>query len=98
MITSVSNARVKEARSLQRKRRRYAAGRILIEGVRLVRDALSSGLAPEVVFYVPEQAEAGLQSVALLRHLQAAHVECIAVSPAVFATLAETLTPQGIAQ
>ena len=97
VITSVSNARVKEARSLQRKRRRYTAGRILIEGVRLVRDALSSGLAPEVVFYVPEQAEAGLQSVALLRDLQAAHVECVAVSPAVFASLAETLTPQGIA-
>ena len=50
-----------------------------------------------VVFYVPEQAEAGLQSVALLRHLQAAR-GCIAVSPAVFATLAETLTPQGSQQ
>jgi len=97
VITSVSNARVKEARSLQRKRRRHAAGRILIEGVRLVRDALSGGLTPESVFYVSEQAESGLQAAALLRDLEAAHVECVAVSAAVFASLAETLTPQGIA-
>ncbi len=96
VITSMSNARVKEARSLQRKRRRYAAGRILIEGVRLVRDALSSGMTPELVFYVPEQAEAGLQAATLLRDLDAAHVECVAVSAAVFSSLAETLTPQGI--
>ncbi len=97
MITSVSNARVKEARSLQRKPRRYAAGRILIEGVRLVRDAFAGGCVPETVFYVPAQVEANAAAAALLRAVQAARVECVPVSPPVFASLAETLTPQGVA-
>ena len=97
MITSVSNSRVKEARSLQRKRCRYEAGRILIEGVRLVRDAFAGGHMLEVAFFVPAQMEVNAAGAGLLQDLQTAGVECLPVSDAVFATLAETLTPQGIA-
>jgi len=97
MITSLGNSRIKEARSLQRKRRRYEACRILIEGVRLVRDAFAGGHTLEVVFFVPEQMEANPVGAGLLQDLQAAGVECLAMTEAVFASLAETLTPQGIA-
>ncbi len=96
-ITSTSNPRVKEARKLQERRHRQASGRLLLEGVRLVGDALQSGAVAEQVFYVAESLQAHPVGQQLLAQLQAAGVECLACTPAVFASLAETVTPQGLA-
>jgi TrmH family RNA methyltransferase len=97
MITSPANPRIKEVRKLQRRRERYAQGRLLLEGVRLVRDALASGVALETVFYVPALAAENELAAALLEVTRREGVEQIACSEQVFATLAETVTPQGIA-
>lgn len=97
MITSTSNPRVKEARKLQERRHRQASGRLLLEGVRLVGDALQSGAGVEQVFYVPESLQVNTAGQRLLAQLQATGVECLACTPAVFATLAATVTPQGLA-
>jgi TrmH family RNA methyltransferase len=95
-ITSASNNRIKEARKLQRRRDRYARGEVLIEGVRLVRDAWQAGATLRQVFFTPELLEDQSATAELIEELAAAHVELVPCSAAVFATLSETMTPQGI--
>ena len=97
MITSTSNNRIKEARKLQRRRERYEQGQMLIEGVRLVRDAWQTGATLHPVFYAPEAVTVESATAALVNELAAARVEVVPCSESVFATLSETVTPQGIA-
>jgi RNA methyltransferase, TrmH family len=97
MITSPSNNRIKEARKLQRRRERYAQGQMLIEGVRLVRDAWQAGVALRHIFYAPELLGAESALAELIDLLAAAGIELVPCSTSVFATLSETVTPQGIA-
>ena len=95
MITSTSNQRIKEARKLQRKRQRQASGQLLIEGTRLVGDALAAGVTPSLVFFDTEAAQGNDEVAALLSEMSPC--EQIACAPHVFAGLAETVSPQGIA-
>lgn len=97
MITSPSNNRIKEARKLQRRRERHAQGQALIEGVRLVRDAWQAGATLHHVFYAPELLGDQQATMTLIQELEAARVELVPCSVSVFATLSETVTPQGIA-
>ncbi|MFN8488094.1 MAG: RNA methyltransferase [Caldilineaceae bacterium] len=97
MITSITNNRIKEARKLQSRRHRQATGNLLLEGVRLIGDAVQSGCLPELLFFVPELMEAHPPGAQLVAQLEAAGVECLACTAPVFATLAETVTPQGVA-
>jgi RNA methyltransferase, TrmH family len=97
LITSTTNARIKAARKLQRRRARYAQGRLLVEGVRLVRDAWAAGAQLEEVYFVPEQTATNPAADALMREVSKSGMEMVACSAQVFAELAETVTPQGIA-
>lgn len=96
MIASATNPRIKEARKLQRRRYRHSTGRLLIEGVRLVADAVAAGMRPYLVFYAPELLT-GEQGKQLVEELAQSGVETVACSTAVFSNLTETVTPQGIA-
>jgi TrmH family RNA methyltransferase len=96
MIASAGNARIKEARKLQRRRARYAAGQALLEGVRLVRDAWQAGAALQTVFYAPELLAGNVGAAALVAELTAARVEMIPCATAAFAALTDTVTPQGV--
>lgn len=96
MITSPTNSRIKEARKLQRRRQRYAQGQLLIEGLRLVRDAWQTGATLRHVFYAPELFVAESPSATFIDEL-AGRIELVPCSGAVFATLTEMVTPQGIA-
>ncbi|MBW7886251.1 MAG: RNA methyltransferase [Caldilineaceae bacterium] len=97
MITSTSNPRVKAARKLSSRKERYASGQLLVEGVRLLSDAWQSGVTPHIVFFEPETVAHNENAAALLHLLEAAGLACLACSPAVFATLTGTVTPQGVA-
>lgn len=96
MITSASNQRIKDARKLTSRKMRYATGQVLVEGVRLLGDAWRSGVSPFHVFYAPERLTS-TEGKVLLAELQAAGCPCSPCTDAVFLTLAETDTPQGIA-
>jgi RNA methyltransferase, TrmH family len=96
MIASMSNQRVKEARKLHERRQRATTGRLLLEGVRLINDAWQSGTQPDVLFYLPELVNITPLAAQLLAKLTHAGVETIACTPEVFATLTETVTPQGL--
>lgn len=92
MITSLQNSRVKAVRALHRRRQREREGRVLLEGLRLIEDALAAGFTPELLFYTAE-VPADPHAAALLPAVGRAAEE---VSPEVMASLTETVTPQGI--
>jgi len=96
VITSVSNDKIKFARSLARKKDRTAAQQFLVEGTRLIQEAIRAGLTPALVFYERR----ALQHEARLRQLVVAlekTSEVYEVNAAVMNALSETETPQGIA-
>ena len=95
MITSLANDKVKYARSLRRRRQRAREGRFLIEGVRLLEEAMRAGCIPALLFFQPEQVE-DPRSQTLLARARAADTPCYAVSEPVLRSLSETVTPQPI--
>lgn len=97
MITSTSNNRIKEARKLQRRRERYEQRQLLLEGARLIRDAWEQGAIVHYAFIAPELLAEQKATLELIEELNAEGVEVLSCEATVFASLSETVTPQGIA-
>ncbi|MBN2469172.1 MAG: RNA methyltransferase [Anaerolineae bacterium] len=96
-ITSSQNDRVKLVRALQsRARSRRKEGKLVLEGVRLLADALACGARPEFVFYLPDQVASGQPAHPLFQALEAQDVPLFAVPEAIMAEVSDTETPQGI--
>ncbi len=94
LISSPSNERVKRVRLLQRQARtRRKERRLVLEGVRLIRDAVQAGILPEYVLHAPELDAPAQELVAALREVG---VPCLAVIEPLLRDLAETETPQGV--
>ncbi len=97
MISSLDNQQIKDARKLQRHRQRMRTGTLLIEGVRLVRDAMQSGASIEKLFYAPHLIANNEAAAAVIAYSEAIGLMAQACTDEVFGTLTETVTPQGIA-
>src|SRR5256886_13509315 len=82
-------------RDLQRRKARGRRGLALIEGVRLVEEALAAGVAFKGALVAPDLARTA-RGTALVAELQGHAVAVEAVGARVFAQLADTETPQGI--
>jgi len=96
MITSLANERVKQVRALQAQRRaRLREGRFVVEGVRLVEEAVAAGTPLDCAFYL-EAVEAEERARALLDALRGQGVPIIPVSEAVMRACSDTETPQGV--
>lgn len=96
VITSTANQHVKWLRALAasaRDRRRERS--FVIEGVRLVADALAAGAELRLALYAPEQLAATAAGAALLARLQTLP-RCFSATPAVVAAAADTEQPQGV--
>jgi len=93
MIQSVQNPKVKRARLLRRRRVRLREGKLFVEGLRLIEDALASGCQPELLFFTPDAFNHGRLSQMVSRWQDIAWE----VSDKVMMKLTETVTPQGIA-
>ncbi len=98
-ITSLHNERVKLIRALQTQgKARRKEGRIALEGVRLVEDAILSGARPDFVLYTP----AALTDTAdqpesrLLLKLRERDIPCLETTPEIMAHASDTESPQGI--
>ena len=96
MITSLSNPKIKLVRSLARRKDRYAARQFVIEGVRLIEEALDAGVKPVLVLHTT-QIEEDARARQLLDRLRVATPEVFAVDDAVMKEIANTETPQGLA-
>jgi TrmH family RNA methyltransferase len=95
MITSVANEKVKYVRSLYRRRVRYRERRFVIEGVRLVEEALRAGIVPALVFY-SEEGDVLPGGQELLAEIQKGGSPAFAVSERVMKAMSDTVSPQGV--
>ena len=86
-----SNAALRRARGLQRRRGREEAGRFLVEG-QAVREAIASG-AVEALYV---RWDAALANADLVAQAEAAGVEYFALSEQNLASITDTVTPQGV--
>ena len=95
MITSTDNQTVKDARALLEPKGRREQGRFLVEGVRLVEEAMRAGVNPVFVFCLPGARERE-RAAALLAAAESAAARVLELAPRVFETLTDTVSSQGI--
>ncbi|HOG47992.1 MAG TPA: RNA methyltransferase substrate-binding domain-containing protein, partial [Anaerolineae bacterium] len=95
VTTSLANERVRYARALYRERVRTREQRFVIEGTRSVAEALRAGVRPVLAFYTG-RVRTLEQGEALLARLRQAAECLIEVTPEVMASMAQTVTPQGV--
>ncbi len=94
MITSSQNSKIKLVRALLgRAKERRETNAFVVEGVRLVEEAVSSNWKLEFALYAETLSERGMSQVERLRS-QGSDVEL--VSDSLMKSLSETETPQGI--
>lgn len=94
-LKSTANERVRYVRSLRRERVRTRERRLIIEGTRLVEEALRAEARPVLAFYT-DRLTASARGRALLAALTEAGGPVLEVTPTVMAAMAETVTPQGV--
>jgi len=94
-LLSKSNPRVKLIRRLNRRRTREQEGKFLVEGIRLLEEALRENWPLRQVIYTAELT-ANPRGAGLLEALAQQGVPAEPVDEELFAELAETETPQGI--
>jgi TrmH family RNA methyltransferase len=90
-ISSVHNPKVKEWSLLRQKKGRDQQGKFLVEGIRIVIEALEAGADVEVIIYDQEKGLTSDVTSALKTE-----IPILAASTHVFAKLTETEQPQGI--
>lgn len=91
---ALTKAEIKYLTSLQTKKGRKKEGRFLIEGVRLLEDALAADYLPHTILYAPsEMTERGQE---LVRKFVARKVTAQTISARECKRLADTKTSQGI--
>jgi TrmH family RNA methyltransferase len=96
VITSLANPKVKLIAGLQSTRRvRYRERQFVVEGTRLVQDALVAGLTPNLVLHTLSWAGSS-EAAGLLQSIEANVIPAYAVSDEVFDHCADTETPQGV--
>ncbi|MCB9135059.1 MAG: RNA methyltransferase [Anaerolineales bacterium] len=94
MLTSPKNPTIQHIRDLQaRPRARREHGEFVVEGVRLVEEALAARLTPHTLLYTPDVGPRGETILAGFRTLG---VEATPVSDAVMQAASDTQTPQGL--
>ncbi|MBL7161445.1 MAG: RNA methyltransferase [Anaerolineales bacterium] len=94
MLTSTSNDKVKHVRALQaRSRNRREVQAFVVEGVRLVEEALKTGWDAQFIFYTDDLNQRGQEIVDAFRQV---NVDVVPVSPEVMRAASDTQTPQGI--
>lgn len=95
MIASPSNPKIKFVRSLSRRRAREEAKQFVVEGVRLIEEAVGAGIIPALVLYTMS-IHGDRRARILLEKINASTRELYEVSDAVMQAISGTETPQGI--
>jgi TrmH family RNA methyltransferase len=94
MITAADNPRLKLVRGLLSQNKiRKRENRMVLEGVRLITDAIQANASLDFILY---STHANPAVVALVKILQEQALPCLEVDARLFADLADTQTPQGI--
>jgi len=93
LITSVKNEKIRLLRGLGDKKQRQESGLFLVEGEKLIREALECGRVPQLALFTRESGA----DPALLTELERAGCEVIETVPGVIDSVCDTKTPQGLA-
>jgi TrmH family RNA methyltransferase len=94
MITSRQNPKIKYIQQLNSHRKyREKESAYVVEGIRILEEALPAGKVPLQILYSPEIDQRGHQ---LLEKFKAMDINCLEAAPDVFKTASDTSTPQGI--
>ncbi|MFV9506753.1 MAG: TrmH family RNA methyltransferase [Oscillochloridaceae bacterium umkhey_bin13] len=96
MITSPANPTMRQIRGLRQRKTREANGLCLLEGIRLVTEAIQAGAAIESLIVAPELLRSPFAQ-QLVAEQAANGTTILEVSPSVFASLSEKDGPQGLA-
>lgn len=95
-LTSTHNPIVKYVRSLERAAVRHAQREYVAEGVRLLRDAISTGQTARIVLYDPESLRRSPAGARLLTDIPSWGLETYDVDPHVLKAASHTETPAGV--
>jgi TrmH family RNA methyltransferase len=94
MITSVHNPKIKQIRALLTRRKdRQEAGVFVLEGIRLVEDAVRAGWSPLLAVYSSPLTARGEK---LIEQMRQGGVQIEEAEAAVMRSLSDTETPQGL--
>jgi TrmH family RNA methyltransferase len=98
LLASLSNPTVKRLRLLHERRGRAQQGLFLVEGVRLLEEALEGGVQPDSILVAPAMLGATARGRALLQRLmhQRDLPPPLEVTPAVLRHVADTESPSGV--
>src|SRR5690554_3440402 len=94
-VQSRNNPLVRSMRALHYNKVRRSKRQFLIEGVRLLEEAVISGCDIDTVLYCPEMT-IDTRTLDLLNNLQGKGVTIVATTEAVLSSVSETKSPQGI--
>src|SRR6266540_3110003 len=94
VITSNQNSKIKLVRALLgRAKERHDANAFVVEGVRLVEEAVNSNWGFQFVLYTDNLSERGIN---LIKALEDKKIEVENIASGILQSLSETETPQGI--
>jgi TrmH family RNA methyltransferase len=94
MITSRQNPKIKQIKKLNSGSKfRVQAGSFAVEGIRLLEEALRSGLQPEWMIHTENLDQRGEK---LLEGFRSRNIPCDPVTPEILEAASDTKTPQGI--
>jgi TrmH family RNA methyltransferase len=101
MITSLSNPKIKQVRSLQQRKHRRESGLALVEGIHHVGEAVEAfeqaATGPEIdsIFYAPALLDSEYAQ-GLVRQAQVSDIACYALTPEVFSSISSKNNPTGL--
>lgn len=96
MITSTNNQRIKNIIALQgRRRARLKANSIVVEGFRIVEDAVQAGMKIDELYYTDSFANTD-SAIALIDVVSKAGAQLVSVDDRVMQAMSDTESPQGI--
>jgi len=94
-LTSAKNPLVKTIRALGNRRQRHRERRLVIEGIRMLEEALDAGVALEALLYDPTISDEP-RAARLLERARVAKVRVIPALARVIAAASQVKNPQGV--
>jgi len=95
-VSPATNDAIRAARDLKTGRGRREQQRYLLEGVRVVEDALDQGLQPEAFFLTPHRIDGTPRGYALANRVRQLDVPVYELSERLLTLIADTETPSGV--
>jgi RNA methyltransferase, TrmH family len=94
-ITSAANPRIKELRALRQRKEREESGLCLVEGIRVVGEALEAGAEVTALYYAPDLLTSDY-ALGLIRLQEERGTSVLPVAAELFRTLTDKDNPQGL--